>query len=118
MLKEFRDFALKGNVLDLAVAVIMATTFGAVVKAAIQDVLMPIIGLIVGKPNFDDIKLGEHIEIGKFLTEAVNFIIIAAVLFLIVKAATKAMGGAMGRGGVDDESVKENLKDSLKEGKE
>ena len=117
MLKEFRDFVFKGNVVDLAVAVIMAVAFGAVVKAAIQDVIMPIIGLVVGKPNFDDIKIGEHIEIGKFLTEAVNFVIIAIVLFLIIKAANAAMGGAMGRGS-DDESVKENLKDSLKEGKE
>ena len=117
MLKEFREFVFKGNVIDLAVAVIMAVAFGAVVKAAIQDVIMPIIGLVVGKPNFDDIKIGEHIEIGKFLTEAVNFVIIAIVLFLIIKAANAAMGGAMGRGG-DDESVKENLKDSLKEGKE
>lgn len=113
MLQEFRDFALKGNVLDLAVAVIMATTFGAVIKAAIQDVLMPIIGLIVGKPNFDDIKIGEHIEIGKFLTEAVNFLIIAAVLFLVVKAASKAMGGSMGHSNHDEETVKENLKDAM-----
>lgn len=118
MFKEFRDFVFKGNVIDLAVAVIMAIAFGAVVKAAIQDVIMPIIGLIVGKPNFDDIKIGEHIEIGKFLTEAVNFLIIAAVLFLIIKAANAAMGGVMGRGGDDDESVKEHLKELLKEGKE
>jgi len=114
MLKEFRDFALKGNVLDLAIAVIMATTFGAVVKSAIGDVLMPIIGLIVGKPNFDDIKIGEHIEIGKFITEAVNFLIIAAVLFLIVKAASKAMGTAMGKGEHDEEALKENIKESMK----
>ncbi|MEO9168557.1 MAG: large conductance mechanosensitive channel protein MscL [Aestuariivirga sp.] len=117
MLKEFRDFALKGDVLDIAIGLIMALAFSSVVKAAIQDVLMPIIGLIVGKPNFDDIKIGESIEIGKFLTEAVNFLIIAAVLFVIVKAANKVMGKPMG-GGADEESVKENLKESLKEGKE
>ncbi len=114
MLQEFRDFALKGNVLDLAIGVIMATTFGAVVKAAIEDVLMPIIGLIFGKPNFNDIKIGEHIEIGKFLTEAVNFIIIAAVLFMIVKAANKAMGKtAVGGGAHDHEAMKESIKDSM-----
>jgi large conductance mechanosensitive channel len=115
MLKEFRDFALKGNVLDLAIGVIMATTFGAVVKAAIEDVLMPIIGLIVGKPNFNDIKIGEHVEIGKFLTEAVNFIIIAFVLFLIVKAANQVMGHAAAMGGHDEESMKEGIKDMMKE---
>lgn len=113
MLREFRDFAFRGNVLDLAVAVIIATTFGGVVKSAIGDVLMPIIGLIVGKPNFDDIKIGEHIEIGKFLTEFVNFAIVAFVLFLIIKAASKAMGGAM-KGEVSDE-MKDGLKDAMKE---
>lgn len=115
MLKEFRDFAFKGNVLDLAVAVIMATTFGGVVKSAITDVLMPIIGLIVGKPNFDDIKIGEHVEVGKFITEFANFLIVAFVLFLIIKAATKAMGGAM-KGEVNDE-MKDGLKDAMKEEK-
>ena len=112
MLKEFRDFAFKGNVLDLAVAVIMATAFSGVVKSAIGDVIMPIIGMIVGKPNFDDIKLGS-IEIGKFITEAVNFLIIAFVLFLIIKAANKAMGKVMS-GGADEETIKENLKESMK----
>ena len=115
MLKEFRDFALKGNVLDLAIAVIMATTFGGVVQSAIKDVLMPIIGMIVGKPNFDDIKIGESIEIGKFITQFVNFIIIAAVLFLVIKAANKAMGGAMS--GEASEEMKDGLKDAMKEEK-
>lgn len=113
MLKEFKEFAFKGNVLDLAVAVIMATTFGGVVKSAIADVLMPIIGLIFGKPNFNDIKIGESIEIGKFLTEFVNFAIIAFVLFLIIKAATKAMGSDL-KGG-DEEAMKDGLKDAMKE---
>ncbi|HEY4995326.1 MAG TPA: large conductance mechanosensitive channel protein MscL [Aestuariivirga sp.] len=116
MLREFRDFALKGDVLDIAIGLIMALAFSSVVKSAIHDVLMPIIGLIVGKPNFDDIKIGESIEIGKFLTEAVNFLIIAAVLFLIVKAANVAMGKSMAGG--DEETMKENLKESLKEDKE
>ncbi len=115
MLKEFRDFAMKGNVLDLAIGVIMATTFGGVVKSAIGDVLMPIVGLIFNKPNFNDIKIGESIEIGKFITEFVNFLIIAFVLFMIVKAANKAMGGAM-KGEVSDE-MKDGLKDAMKEEK-
>ena len=80
MLKEFKDFAFKGNVIELAVAVIMAIAFGAVVKSMVKDVLMPIIAMIAGKPNFDDIKLGA-IELGKFLTEVVNFLIVAVVLF-------------------------------------
>jgi len=114
MLKEFRDFALKGNVLDLAIGVIMATTFGAVVKSAISDVLMPIIGLVFHQRNFNEIKILESIEIGKFITEAVNFLIVAAVLFLIVKAANKAMGGkVVGHGGHDEEAIKESLKEQM-----
>lgn len=116
MLKEFRDFALKGNVLDIAIGLIMALAFSSVVKSAIHDVLMPIIGLVFGKPNFDDIKIGESIEIGKFLTEVVNFLIVAAVLFLIVKAVTTVLGSSMSRRGEDDETVRENLKESMKEG--
>ena len=117
MLKEFRDFAFKGNVLDLAIAVIMATTFAGVVQSAIKDVLMPIIGMIFGKPNFDDIKIGESIEIGKFLTQFVNFVIVAFVLYLIIKAANKAMGSSL-RGEGGDEEMKDGLKDAMKEGKE
>ena len=116
MIKEFRDFAFKGNVLDLAIAVIMATTFGGVIKSAINDVLMPIIGLIFGKPNFNDIKIGESIEVGKFITEFVNFVIVAFVLFLIIKAANKAMGSAMKGEGGDDE-MKDGLKDAMKDEK-
>ena len=118
MLKEFRDFALKGNVLDIAIGLIMALAFSSVVKSAIHDVIMPIIALAFGKPNFDDIKIGESIEIGKFLTEVVNFLIVAAVLFLIVKAVSKVMGGVMGRGEGGDETMRENVKESLKESRE
>jgi len=94
MLQEFKDFALKGNVIDLAVAVIMATTFGGVIKSMVNDVLMPIIGIIAGKPSFDDIKISS-IEIGKFLTEVVNFLIVAAALFLLIKALNAMMKTAM-----------------------
>ena len=112
MLQEFKDFALKGNVIDLAVAVIMATTFGGVIKSMVNDVLMPIIGIIAGKPSFDDSKISS-IEIGKFLTEVVNFLIVAAVLFLLIKALNAMMKTAMK--GSDEEAMKDGLKDALKE---
>ena len=112
MLKEFKDFAFKGNVIELAVAVIMAIAFGAVVKSMVKDVLMPIIAMIAGKPNFDDIKLGA-IELGKFLTEVVNFLIVAVVLFFVIKAVSAAMKTALSGG--DEESMKEGLKDAMKE---
>ncbi|MDE2384447.1 MAG: large conductance mechanosensitive channel protein MscL [Alphaproteobacteria bacterium] len=115
MLKEFRDFALKGNVLDLAIGVIMATTFGGVVASAVKDVIMPIVGMIFGHPTFDDLALGS-VAYGKFLTQVVNFLIVAFSLFIIIKAINTATGGGM-KGEVNEE-MKDGLKDSLKEQKE
>jgi large conductance mechanosensitive channel len=94
MIKEFKAFVMRGNILDLAVAVILGTAFGAVVTAFTDGVLMALIAALVGEPNFDAIKfdVGEGtILIGTFLTALVNFLIIAFILFLILKAANKAM---------------------------
>ena len=98
MIKEFKAFVMRGNVLDLAVAVIIGAAFGAVVKAFTDGVLMALVAALVGKPDFDDVTfdVGDGtILIGSFLTELVNFLLIAFVLFLFVKAANRAM--AMGR---------------------
>ena len=89
LLKDFRDFALRGNVLDLAIAVIIGLAFNAVVTSLVNDVIMQIIAAVVGKPNFDALTftLGEGIIFyGRFLTALVNFVIIAATLFVIVQA--------------------------------
>ena len=93
MLQEFKDFIFRGNLLDLAVAVILATAFGAVVVAFTDGILMAFVAAIFGEPNFDSviIDIGDgQILIGTFLTALVNFLIIASVLFLILKAAAKA----------------------------
>jgi large conductance mechanosensitive channel len=87
--KDFRDFILRGNVLDLAVAVVIGVAFNAVVTSLVNDIIMPIIAGIIGKPNFDDLTftLGDGIVYyGKFLTALVNFLIIAATLFVIIRA--------------------------------
>ena len=89
LLKDFRDFIMRGNVLDLAVAVVIGVAFNAVVNSLVDDVLMQIIAAIVGEPNFDDLTftLGEGIiYYGRFLTALINFLIIAATLFMIIKA--------------------------------
>jgi large conductance mechanosensitive channel len=84
MIKGFREFITKGNVLDLAVGLIMGVAFGAVVASLVADVLMPIIGTIFGSPDFSTIMVG-NIMIGKFLTALVNFLLVAlAVYFFIV----------------------------------
>ncbi len=91
---EFKAFILRGNVLDLAVAVIIGVAFGAVVEAFTDGILMALIAAIFGEPNFDDITvhLGDgRILIGAFLTALVNFVLIALALFLVIKAAARLM---------------------------
>jgi len=89
MLKEFKEFITKGNVLDLAVAVVIGAAFTLVVNSLVKDVLMQIISAIFGKPDFSQLtfKLGKGVIFyGNFLTALINFLIVAAVLFLIIKA--------------------------------
>lgn len=90
MLKEFKEFALKGNVLDLAVGVIIAGAFGAIIKSLVEDILMPAIGMIFGAPDFSAIQLGA-LGIGKFLNAAVSFLFVAVALFILVKAVNKIL---------------------------
>ncbi|MDQ4096868.1 MAG: large conductance mechanosensitive channel protein MscL [Actinomycetota bacterium] len=94
LVDEFKAFILRGNVLDLAVAVIIGIAFGAVVDAFTDGILMAFVAAIFGEPNFDNITihLGDgRILIGAFLTAVVNFLIIALALFLVIKAAARLM---------------------------
>ena len=89
LLADFRKFIMRGNVLDLAVAVIIGIAFNAVVNSLVNDVIMQIIAAIFGKPNFDNLTftIGDGIiYYGKFLTALINFLIIAATLFVIIRA--------------------------------
>jgi large conductance mechanosensitive channel len=84
---EFKAFILRGNVVDLAVAVVIGAAFGAVVTSLVQNVIMPIIGAFGGKPSFDKYYWtinGSQIKIGSFLTALVAFVILAAVIFFFV----------------------------------
>ena len=95
MLKEFREFAMKGNVVDLAVGVIIGGAFGKIVSSLVADVFMPVLGLITGGINFADmaITLKEAegktpavlLAYGKFLQNTFDFIIVAFAIFLLVK---------------------------------
>ena len=92
---EFKDFALRGNVMNLAVGVIIGAAFQAVVTSFVKDVLSPIIGLFGGM-NFDSLKLtfgGVTLGYGAFITAAINFVIMAFVVFLIVKGMNKLAKG-------------------------
>lgn len=92
MLQDLKKFLLRGNVIDLAVAVIIGIAFGAVVVSLVNNVIMPVIGAIFGKPNFNDLtfNVGDGVvAYGRFITAVVNFVIIGAVLFFIVQAADR-----------------------------
>ena len=107
MLKEFKDFAMKGNVVDMAVGVIIAGAFGLIIKSLVGDVLMPVVGAIFGGLDFSNYfvglgdgvtatvlaeaqKQGAVLAYGNFLTAVVNFIIVAFILFMVIKAMNSA----------------------------
>lgn len=92
MLKEFKEFVMRGNVLDLAVAVIIGAAFGKIVSSLVNDILMPLVGLVLGGVNFSELVLtvgSAVVAWGAFVQAIVDFLIIAFVIFLIVKAANK-----------------------------
>ena len=108
MLKGFRDFIMQGNVVDLAVAVVIGAAFGAVVNALVDSVLMPLISALVGAPSFDDFLVfninGNLIQVGVFLTALVNFLLIAAaVYFVIVLPMTRATEALKRHRGLEEE---------------
>ncbi|MBL0049000.1 MAG: large-conductance mechanosensitive channel protein MscL [Bacteroidetes bacterium] len=105
MIKEFKEFAMKGNVVDLAVGVVIGAAFGKIVNSLVSDVIMPPIGWVLGGVNFTDIKIklseavldasgkvvtaGVSINIGNFIQAVFDFIIVAAAIFMLVRAMNK-----------------------------
>ena len=88
LIEEFKAFAFKGNVVDMAVGVMIASAFGAIVSSVVEDLLTPLIGMIFGQPDFSGIKLGS-IMVGNFINAVINFVIVAICIFAIVKAINK-----------------------------
>jgi len=92
MLKEFKEFAIRGNVMDLAVAVIIGGAFGKIVTSFVNDLIMPLIGLLLGGISFTDLAItvgGAVIKWGAFVQSIIDFIIIAFVIFLLVRAMNR-----------------------------
>ncbi len=90
MLKEFKEFVMRGNVLDLAVAVIIGGAFGKIVGSLVNDILMPLIGLVMGGINFSEKSLtvgAAVVKWGVFIQSVIDFPLVAFVIFLVVKAA-------------------------------
>lgn len=106
MLKEFKEFAMRGNVLDLAIAVIIGAAFGTIITSLVNDILMPPIGLLLGRMDFKDLFIalsgGTYaslaaakaagapvIAYGQFLNTVINFLIVAFAIFLVVKQVNR-----------------------------
>lgn len=92
MLKEFRDFISRGNVIDLAVAVIIGGAFTAIVNSLVKDIIMPLIGVILGGVDFTTLAITvgtASITYGNFIQAIINFLIIAFVVFLMVRAINR-----------------------------
>ena len=84
MLSGFKKFILKGNVIDLAVAVVIGAAFSSVVDALVKSVMMPLISLLVGQPNFDDFLAFGDVRIGVLLTAVVNFLLVSAANYVVI----------------------------------
>ena len=107
LVSDFKQFVLRGNVVDLAVAVVIGTAFAAVIKALVTDLLTPIIALIFGKPSFEDLSFtinGSHFLYGDFLNALITFLSIAAAVFFFVVAPINAL---MKRRAQEDPDTKE-----------
>jgi large conductance mechanosensitive channel len=94
MLKDFKTFLLRGNVVDLAVAVVLGAAFGALVTALVRDLITPIIALIFGKPNFSDLSFtinSSHFLYGDFINYLFAFVTIAATIFFLVVQPVNAL---------------------------
>jgi large conductance mechanosensitive channel len=124
VLKEFKDFALKGNLIEIAVGLVMALAFVAVIGALVTEVLMPIVGIIFGEPNFNQVMILEindsQIKFGAFIQAIVVFLMIAfAVFFFVVKPyeaikARQASGEEEAPAPAEDIVLLTEIRDSLK----
>jgi len=98
MLKGFRDFIFRGNVVDLAVAVIIGAAFNAIISSLVADVLNPLIAATVGKPDFSSVILnvgGGQIKVGNFFNAAISFLIVALVVYLFIVLPMNAVQARM-----------------------
>lgn len=117
-MQGFKNFLLRGNVIDLAVGIIMGTAFTAVVTALVQSVLMPAISMLVQSPNFDSFLVFGQIKIGVFLTAVVNFLLIAAAVYFAVVLPVEKLNAMAKKNKVEEKedtelSLLKEIRDSL-----
>ena len=117
MFKEFKEFISKGNVMDMAVGLVTGSAFTAIVTSLVNDVIMPLIGLLVGGFNFTGLKItlkeaaegaeAVTLNYGSFIQAVINFLIVAFVIFLVVKAMNKMRAAAEKLAKKEEEEAKE-----------
>lgn len=112
MLKGFKEFIMRGNVVDLAVAVVIGAAFGAVVTALVKDLITPIVAAIAGQPNFSNLSFSvnkSRFLYGDFINAAINFLLIAAAIYLFVvvpiKKLTEMQARRRAAGDITDDAV-------------
>ena len=118
MLKGFREFVLRGNVLDLAVAVVIGGAFGAVVTALVKDLLTPLIAAIVAKPDFSAISFqlnGSRFLVGDFINSVVSFLLIAAAVYFFVVLPVNALIARIRRGDAPPDPTTKKCPECLSE---
>lgn len=135
ILKEFRDFAMKGNVIDLAIGIILGGAFGKIVSSLVTDVLMPPLGLLIGGVDFTDLRIplkhqivdtagkivnpGVTLNYGKFLQSAVDFTLVALAIFMLIQAINRlkrnqVVAAAPPAGPSKEEGLLTEIRDILK----
>ena len=118
VIKGFRDFILRGNVIDLAVAVVIGAAFGAVVKSLVDDLLMPLIAAIAGRPDFSGLTLTINDSIfryGTFINAVVMFLVVAAAIYVVVVAPMNKMAELRARGKAPAETTTKQCPERLSE---
>ena len=106
MLQEFKDFAMKGNVVDLAVAVVIGAAFGKIVSSLVDNLITPLVGMFMGGVDFTNVSytVGDAVfGYGAFIQSVIDFTIVAFVIFLVVKAINKAQGPEEEKEGAEEE---------------
>ena len=118
MLKEFKEFISRGNVVDLAVGVIIGAAFGNIVTSLVNNIFTPIIGIVLGGHDFSNLSItfrDAHIMYGAFIQSVIDFLINAVCLFIVVKIINNFNNGIHKLGKKGKEEVKEEVKEEIKE---
>lgn len=118
MMSSFRQFILRGNVIDLAVAVVIGGAFGAVVEALVKDLLTPLIGAVVGTPDFSALVItinGSPFLIGDFINAVVSFLLVGAAVYYVIVVPVNAINARRNRGEAPPDPTTKKCPDCLSE---